>query len=93
MPNTMITQPTDTLYLSSLQPCALSEIKRDDYSPNSGGQRQFEYDRKLWLADRLEGIMKEAGYEGESLKLVREVMLNRNIPDPRLEPSPKQYHP
>ena len=80
----MIARPTDAFTSLLFPPSYLYiEIKRDDYSPNSGGQRQFEYDRKLWLADRLEGIMKEAGYEGESLKLVKEVMLNRNIPDPR----------
>lgn len=67
----------------SVESWKLADIKRDGYSPNSQGMRQYEYDRKAWLADRLEGIMKDAGYEGESLKLVREVMLNRNIPDPR----------
>ena len=42
----------------------LSEIKRDDYAPNSQGQRQCEVDRKKWLADRLTGIMKDAGRGG-----------------------------
>lgn len=36
----------------------LVEIKRDDYAPNSGGQRQWEMDRKKWQSDRLTNIMK-----------------------------------
>jgi hypothetical protein len=61
----------------------LAEIKRDDYSPNSGGMKLWEQDRKVWLANRLESVMKEAGYEGEPVRAVREVMLKRNVPDPK----------
>lgn len=61
----------------------LAEIKRDAYPPNSVGVRMWEADRKKWLAERLEGVMKEAGYGEDQLSLVREVMLNRDIPDPR----------
>jgi hypothetical protein len=39
----------------------LSEIKRDDYAPNMAGMRQWEGDRKRWLAGRLAGIMRDAG--------------------------------
>lgn len=60
--------------LNLLTICLFAEIKRDDYSPNSGGQRQFEYDRKLWLANRLEGIMKAS--------------LSHRLPFPLPSPSP-----
>jgi hypothetical protein len=36
----------------------LVEIKRDDYAPNSGGQRQWDMDRKKWQSDRLTNVMK-----------------------------------
>lgn len=45
----------------SIESWRLSEIKRDDYAPNSGGQRQWEVDRKKWLATRLKGVMAECG--------------------------------
>ncbi|GFR49753.1 hypothetical protein Agub_g11911 [Astrephomene gubernaculifera] len=61
----------------------LSEIKRDDYSPNTAGQRQWEADRRAWLAGRLKGIVKEAGYPEASQKLVEDFMLGRDLPDPR----------
>ncbi|KXZ43417.1 hypothetical protein GPECTOR_91g571 [Gonium pectorale] len=61
----------------------LVEIKRDDYSPNSIGQKQWEVDRKAWLANRLKGVMKEAGYSDASCSLVEDFMLGRDLPDPR----------
>lgn len=61
----------------------LSEIKRDDYAPNSQGQKQCEADRKKWLADRLTGIMKEAGYGPASCSLCEDFVIGRNLPDPQ----------
>ncbi|KAG2430982.1 hypothetical protein HYH02_013515 [Chlamydomonas schloesseri] len=61
----------------------LSEIKRDDYSPNSIGQKQWEQDRKAWLARRLTDVMRSAGYSEASSKLVEDFMLGRDLPDPR----------
>ncbi|GLC45969.1 hypothetical protein PLESTB_001624500 [Pleodorina starrii] len=61
----------------------LVEIKRDDYSPNTAGQKQWQADRKAWLANRLKGVMKEADYGEASQKLVEDFMLNRDLPDPR----------
>ncbi|KAG2424463.1 hypothetical protein HXX76_014515 [Chlamydomonas incerta] len=61
----------------------LVEIKRDDYSPNSIGQKQWEQDRKAWLANRLKGVMKTAGYSEASCKLAEDFMLGRDLPDPR----------
>lgn len=60
----------------------LEKISRDAYAPNLPGMRQWEMDKKKWLADRLEGIMKENGYGENELRLVKEVMLNKDIPDP-----------
>lgn len=40
-------------YCRSIQSWRLAEIKRDDYAPNTPGQRQWEADRKRWLADKL----------------------------------------
>ncbi len=45
----------------SVESWRLSEIKRDDYSPNTAGQKQWEADRRAWMANRLKGIMKDAG--------------------------------
>ncbi len=39
----------------------LSEIKRDDYSPNSAGARQWEVDRRKAQATRLTDVMRAAG--------------------------------
>ncbi|GBF98055.1 trithorax histone-lysine N-methyltransferase [Raphidocelis subcapitata] len=61
----------------------LAEIKRDDYAPNTGGQKGWEFDRKRWLAGRLTDVMKDAGYEGAALTLVEDVMMGRNVPNPR----------
>ncbi|KAG2488078.1 hypothetical protein HYH03_013381 [Edaphochlamys debaryana] len=61
----------------------LVEIKRDDYSPNTQGQRQWEVDRKQWQANRLKALMQEAGYAEASQKLVEDFILNRDLPDPR----------
>ena len=41
----------------SVQSWRLADIKRDDYAPNAPGQRQWEFDRKEWLAKRLTGLM------------------------------------
>eukprot|EP00879_Flechtneria_rotunda_P004926 GHRR01005200.1.p1 GENE.GHRR01005200.1~~GHRR01005200.1.p1 ORF type:complete len:343 (+),score=79.96 GHRR01005200.1:167-1195(+) len=61
----------------------LADIKRDDYAPNTPGQRQWEMDRKRWLAQRLLEVVKEAGYDTSSQLLIEDVMMGRNIPDPR----------
>jgi len=61
----------------------LSEIKRDDYAPNTAGVRQWEMDRRKWQAGRLVSIMKDAGYSEASCKLVEDVMADKGIPDPR----------
>lgn len=42
----------------SIQSWKLAEIKRDDYAPNTPGQRQWEMDRKKWLANRLVEVVK-----------------------------------
>jgi hypothetical protein len=42
----------------SIQSWKLSDIKRDDYAPNTPGQRQWEMDRKKWLANRLVQVVK-----------------------------------
>ncbi|GIM14470.1 hypothetical protein Vretimale_17421, partial [Volvox reticuliferus] len=77
----------DELYIlargKNLESWRLVEIKRDDYSPNTAGQKQWEADRKAWLANRLKAVMKEAGYGEASQKLVEDFMLNRDLPDPR----------
>jgi hypothetical protein len=39
-------------------------FKRDDYAPNTPGVRQYEGDRRRWLARRLLRCMREAGYRG-----------------------------
>lgn len=39
-------------------------FKRDDYAPNTPGTRQWEGDRRRWLARRLLRCMREAGYRG-----------------------------
>ena len=36
----------------------LSEIRRDDYAPNTPGQRQWEMDRKMWQCNRLLQVLK-----------------------------------
>jgi len=61
----------------------LRDIKRDAYPPTSQGVKLWQADRKRWLAERLAGVMKEAGYEADQVSFVTEVMLTRNIPDPR----------
>jgi hypothetical protein len=113
-------------------------FKRDDYAPNTAGNKLLEADRKRWMARRLVRCMREAGYrapatlaeqqlqqqaktagepdpyadvaetfvsppssadaaanntndddaaaraeEAAAVKLVDEVMLGRNVPDPR----------
>ena len=45
----------------SVESWELAKIRRDDYAPNGGGQKMWEFDRKRWLADRLTGIMKVGG--------------------------------
>eukprot|EP00877_Chromochloris_zofingiensis_P011434 jgi/Chrzof1/6544/Cz19g00160.t1 len=67
----------------SIESWKLSDIKRDDYAPNTPGLRQWEVDRKKWLAQRLLSVMKEAGYPESSQQLIEDVMMDRNIPDPR----------
>ena len=56
MPN-----PSDELLIlargKSVQSWRLAEIKRDDYAPNMPGTKQWEFDRKDWLAKRLTGCM------------------------------------
>lgn len=42
----------------SIQSWKLADIKRDDYAPNTPGQRQWEMDRKKWLAQRLVDVVK-----------------------------------
>jgi hypothetical protein len=42
----------------SIQSWKLADIKRDDYAPNTPGQRQWEMDRKKWLAQRLVDVLK-----------------------------------
>jgi hypothetical protein len=42
----------------SIQSWKLSDIKRDDYAPNTPGHRQWEMDRKKWLAQRLLDVVK-----------------------------------
>jgi hypothetical protein len=46
----------------SIQSWKLADIKRDDYAPNTPGQRQWEMDRKKWLAQRLVDVVK-VGFE------------------------------
>ncbi|MEW5317614.1 MAG: hypothetical protein WDW38_008898 [Sanguina aurantia] len=60
----------------------LSEIRRDDYAHNSGGNKQWKMDRKKWLANRCTGIMKEAGYGEASTAIVYDVMMEKDLPDP-----------
>lgn len=52
----------------SIQSWKLADIKRDDYAPNTPGQRQWEMDRKKWLAQRLVDVVKvglrRAGFLG-----------------------------
>eukprot|EP00775_Hariotina_reticulata_P002487 gene2487-2790_t len=67
----------------SIQSWKLSDIKRDDYAPNTPGQRQWEVDRKKWLAQRLLDVVKEAGYDESTQLLIEDVMMSRNLPDPR----------
>ncbi|KAF8072415.1 hypothetical protein HT031_000074 [Scenedesmus sp. PABB004] len=67
----------------SIQSWKLADIKRDDYAPNTPGQRQWEVDRKKWLANRLLEAVKEAGYGEETCGLIEDVMLSRSLPDPR----------
>jgi len=43
---------------TSVESWKLSAIKRDDYAPNTGGQKLWDADRKRWLAGRLTEIMK-----------------------------------
>jgi hypothetical protein len=57
----LVPQPSDELLIlargKSVQSWRLADIKRDDYAPNAPGQRQWEFDRKDWLAKRLTGLM------------------------------------
>lgn len=46
----------------SIQSWKLADIKRDDYAPNTPGQRQWEMDRKKWLATRLVDVVKVCMY-------------------------------
>lgn len=45
----------------SVESWTLKDIKRDNFPPNSGGLRMWQAERKKWQAERLTGIMKEAG--------------------------------
>lgn len=42
----------------NIQSWKLSDIKRDDYAPNTPGLRQWEWDRKRWLANKLVEVVK-----------------------------------
>jgi len=61
----------------------LSEIRRDDYAPNTPGQRQWEMDRKMWQCNRLLQVLKEVDYSDNVISMVQDVMLQKNVPDPR----------
>ncbi|KAI8470342.1 MAG: hypothetical protein J3K34DRAFT_262116 [Monoraphidium minutum] len=67
----------------SVESWKLAEIRRDDYAPNGGGQKMWEFDRKRWVAARLTEIMKDAGCEEQAVQLVDDVMMSRNTPNPR----------
>jgi hypothetical protein len=69
----------------SIESWKLSAIRRDDFAPNAGGQKMWEFERKRWVADRLLSVMEGAGYDkdGPEAKLVEDVMIGRNIPNPR----------
>lgn len=67
----------------SIQSWKLADIKRDDYAPNTPGQRQWEMDRKKWLAQRLVDVVKEAGYGESTWNMIEDVMMSKNVPDPR----------
>lgn len=75
--------PTNPPHPPSIESWKLAEIRRDDYAPNGGGQKAWEFDRKRWLAGRLGDVMKEAGYSGQELALVEDVMMARDVPNPR----------
>jgi len=67
----------------SVESWLLKNIDRNNFPPNLGGVRMWQAERRKWQANRLTSIMKEAGYEDESIKLVEEIMLDRDIPDPQ----------
>lgn len=67
----------------SIESWQLSQIKRDDYAPNTPGMRQWEMDRKKWLANRLLAVVKEAGYDEATQTLIENIMMGKNLPDPR----------
>lgn len=68
----------------NIQSWKLSDIKRDDYAPNTPGLRQWEVDRKKWLAGRLLEAVKAAGYDEAACLLLEDAMLGgRSLPDPR----------
>lgn len=52
------TTTTTTKTNRSIQSWKLADLKRDDYAPNTPGQRQWEMDRKKWLAQRLVDVVK-----------------------------------
>jgi hypothetical protein len=52
------TRPLLKCHCRSIESWQLSQIKRDDYAPNTPGMRQWEMDRKKWLANRLLSVVK-----------------------------------
>lgn len=80
-------KPADELVVlargKSIESWKLSSIRRDDYAPNSVGQKQWEYDRKKWVAKRLSKAAEDAGYSTGTLQLLEDMMMEKNIPNPR----------
>lgn len=68
---------------SNIESWRLSEIRREDYAPNASGDRQWELDRKKWVANRLVSVMKDVGYSERTTSIVFDLMMEKNIPDPR----------
>jgi hypothetical protein len=67
----------------SIQSWKLAEIKRDDYAPNTPGQRQWEMDRKKWLANRLVEAVKVGGVMAGTI-LCRNIVLQNHTAHPAL---------
>ncbi|KAL6751171.1 hypothetical protein V8C86DRAFT_2784137 [Haematococcus lacustris] len=61
----------------------LADIKRDNYPPNSQGVKMWESDKRKAQANMLLDLVKQAGYGPASLRVLEEVMLERDVPDPR----------
>lgn len=63
--NKLESSPSDELVIlvkgRNIESWKLADIKRDDYAPSSGGQKQWEVERKQWLAERLKKVVVEAG--------------------------------